>query len=87
MPGIIYYRLSLIASVRRYLPRHVGCLTRWGVRLLNLSLITLQPIPGLGALTLPAMCISNFYIYQAVLLGEAKKLKSVNQTMSTAPPE
>lgn len=73
VPGIIYYRLNLISSVRRYVPRNVGCLTRWGVRLLNLILLLLQPVPLLGAFTLPLMCFFNFQVYKAVLQGEAKR--------------
>ena len=70
-PGIIYYRLSLIASLRRYVPRTSGCLTRWGVRLLNLLLIALQPIPILGAFMLPILCLTNYVIYRQVLLRAA----------------
>ncbi|MEE8524980.1 MAG: hypothetical protein V3T72_13680, partial [Thermoanaerobaculia bacterium] len=32
IPGIIYYRLSLIASLRTYLPRSVGFAGKWLVR-------------------------------------------------------
>ncbi|NOK61732.1 MAG: hypothetical protein GFH27_549313n140 [Chloroflexi bacterium AL-W] len=28
VPGIVYYRLSLVASLRGYIPRSVGCITR-----------------------------------------------------------
>jgi hypothetical protein len=79
VPGIIYYRLSLISGVRRYVPRKVGCLTRWGVRLLNLILLLLQPVPLLGALTLPLMCFLNFHIYKTVLQRE------VNRQLKTMP--
>lgn len=73
VPGIIYYRLSLISSVRHYIPRRVGCLVRWGIRLLNFFLILLQPIPILGAFTLPLMCYSNYYIYRKVIHQESKR--------------
>ncbi len=73
VPGIIYYRLSLISSLRRYIPKQTGCLTRWGVRLLNLILIALQPIPVFGAFTLPLMCYTNYMIYQKVLQHEGRR--------------
>lgn len=65
VPGILYYRLSLIASLRYYIPRTVGMLTRWLVRILNLFLLALQPVPLLGAVTLPLMCAMNFAVYGA----------------------
>lgn len=73
IPGVIYYRLSLISGLRAYIPRSTGCLARWGVRLLNLVLISLQWIPGFGAVMLPTMCASNFYVYRAVLRREGPK--------------
>lgn len=65
VPGIIYYRLSLIASLRAYIPRTTGCLTRWALRFATLLLIGLQPFM-LGWLTLPAMALLNYYVYRAV---------------------
>ncbi len=44
VPGVIYYRLSLIASLKTYVPRTIGCATRWGIRLATLLLISLQVI-------------------------------------------
>lgn len=64
--GVVYYRLSLIASLRAYIPRTTGCLTRWGLRFLMLFLIGLQPFM-LGWLTLPAMALVNYVVYRQVL--------------------
>lgn len=80
VPGLIYYRLSLISDMRRYIPRHVGCVARWGVRLLNITLITLQPIPILGMFTLPAMCISNYYIYRQTVVTEVRRAFNLGLT-------
>lgn len=66
VPGIIYYRLSLVASLRAYIPRTVGCFTRWGLRLAAGVLIMLQPF-FLGWLTLPAMALMNYVVYRQVL--------------------
>jgi len=70
IPGIIYYRLSLVSSLRRYVPPATGCLTRWVIRLANLLLLAFQWIPLLGALTLPAMCYMNYAIYRKVLVQQ-----------------
>ena len=72
IPGVIYYRLSLISSLRCYVPRSVGLLARWGIRLLSLILIGLQPVPLLGMLTLPLLCLLNFTIYQALLRRQTR---------------
>lgn len=66
IPAMVYYRLSLISSLRSYLPRSVGCLTRWAVRLLNIFLIMLQAIPGFGIVAMPLMCLTNYWIYRQV---------------------
>jgi hypothetical protein len=65
IPGILYYRISLIASLRCYLPAGVGFFSRWIVRVLNLFLLLLQPIPIFGMFTLPLMCWMNFVIYRS----------------------
>lgn len=67
IPGIIYYRASLIAGLRAYIPSTTGCLSRWLVRLVIMGLIAMQWTPGLGALTLPLMCFINYSVYSAVL--------------------
>ncbi len=72
VPGVIYYRLSLISSLRCYVPRSVGFLARWGIRLISLVLLGLQPIPLLGMLTLPILCLLNFTIYQALLRRQTR---------------
>ena len=73
IPGIIYYRFTLIASLRGYIPRSVGCLTRWGVRIMNLFLISFQPVPPIGFFVLPLMCLINFLIYQGIIKRESNK--------------
>jgi len=73
IPGIIYYRFTLIASLRGYVPRSTGCLTRWGVRMMNLFLISFQPVPPIGFFVLPFMCLSNFWIYKEIIKRESNK--------------
>ena len=72
IPGVIYYRCSLIASLRCYLPRSSSILMRWTVRVINLVLILLQPVPLLGMITLPLMCLTNFLVYRSALQRQGR---------------
>lgn len=73
IPGIVYYRLSLLGGLRRYLPTGASIVTRWTVRLLNLVLIALQWIPFVGAAMLPLLCITNFALYRRALRRAGKR--------------
>ena len=73
VPGIVYYRLSLIASLRGYIPITTGCMTRWGVRLITMLLVALQFIPIIGAAMLPLMCFFNYGMYRAALRTSAEE--------------
>jgi hypothetical protein len=84
VPGIVYYRLSLVAGLRAYLPSTVGCLTRWGVRLASTVLVMLQPF-FLGWLTLPAMALLNYVVYRQVLLAGRGRLSQLSPTAGRAP--
>ena len=72
IPGVIYYRLSIITGLRGYTPPLRGCLLRIFVRIVDWMLILLQPIPILGALIIPTMCLMSFWIYRASLRGRAE---------------
>lgn len=78
IPGVIYYRLSLVSSLRCYLPRSVGFFMRWIVRIINFVLICLQPIPLLGSLTLPLMCLANYTVYRAALTRQGQRAFALN---------
>lgn len=80
IPGVVYYRLSLIASLRGYIPRATGCMTRWAVRAINLVLVCLQGIPLVGALMLPAMCLINYTLHRKVM--EQTGLSKLGRTFS-----
>ena len=73
VPGVIYYRLNLVAGLRGYIPPLRGCATRWMVSLIHLALVV-QPIPVVGALVLPILCWSTYAIYQRSLRGSAAEL-------------
>jgi hypothetical protein len=72
IPGVVYYRLNLVAGLRGYVPPLRGCASRWLVRGLHVLVVALQPIPLVGALTLPLLCWSTYAIYRRVLLGRAR---------------
>ncbi len=84
VPGIVYYRLSLIASLRGYIPSTIGCFTRWGVRLASAVLVMLQPF-FLGWLTLPALALLNYAVYRHVLRAGIGALPQTNAAQYTAP--
>ncbi len=69
IPGIIYYRLALIAPMRRYIPRGKNLLMKWGIRLLFVVLIALQWVPGLGGFVVPAMAAVSFAAYRRLFLN------------------
>lgn len=73
IPGVIYYRLNLVTGFRGYIPPVSGCFARLWVRFVHWGLILMQPIPLVGALTLPLMCWSTYAIYRRALNGRAKK--------------
>lgn len=74
IPGIIYYRVNLIASLNAYLPRSRKFAARWSVRVINILLLMLQPIPLLGLIALPLMCLSNFLFYRQLIKNQSGSL-------------
>ena len=79
IPGVIYYRLNLVAGLRGYIPPLRGCTTKWVVRLIHFAVIALQPIPLVGAIVLPFMCWSTYAIYRRSLSGRAREDLAVGE--------
>jgi hypothetical protein len=73
IPGVVYYRLTLVSGLRGYVPPLRGLFARVAIRVINWGVIALQPIPILGALIVPLMCLSNYTIYRGSLKGRAGK--------------
>ena len=84
IPGIVYYRLSLIASLKSYVPTSIGCVMRWALRIATLFLISLQAVPVLGAFVLPLMCWLNYTVYKQVVLSLGNGL--IQPRFTPAPP-
>jgi len=64
IPGVIAYRLALVAPFRRYVPRLRSAFTRWGIRLLFLVLVFVQIVPGVNAIVVPIMAMVNYLAYR-----------------------
>lgn len=73
VPGVIYYRLTLISGLRGYVPAMRGCFARVLLFFIRWILIALQPIPLVGAIVIPLMCLSSYAIYRRALVGRARK--------------
>ncbi len=73
IPGVVYYRLTLVSGLRGYVPPLRGCLARVAVRVVSWVLIAVQPIPLVGALVLPIMCFATYGIYRHALAGRARE--------------
>ncbi len=64
IPGIIFYRMTLIAPLRKYIPRSRAILMRWGVRILFFFLVMFQWFPLAGGLVVPIMAFVNYTVYR-----------------------
>ena len=71
IPGVIYYRLTIVAPFRRYIPAARGWLLRWGIRLAVVVLVALQWIPVAGAFALPTMALISYAAYRTAYRGLA----------------
>jgi hypothetical protein len=65
IPGVIYYRLAIVAPFRRYIPAGRGFLLRWGVRLAIVVLVAFQWVPVAGGLVVPSMALINYLPYRS----------------------
>lgn len=70
--GVIYYRLTLVSGLRHYVPGSSRFLARWMMRLAGFVLVCLQPIPFVGALSLPAMGLLSFLVYRRLLRRQGR---------------
>lgn len=79
--GVIYYRLTLISGLRHYIPTSSRFLGRWTMRFVGALLVCLQPIPLVGAFSLPALCLLSFLLYRRLLRREGRVFAPVPQVM------
>jgi hypothetical protein len=69
IPGVIYYRLALVAPFRRYTPRGRTILLRLGIKLFFLILILIQWMPVIGWGVVPLMALINYKVYSSSFAG------------------
>jgi len=69
VPGVLYYRLTLVSGLARWTPATRSFPARWAGRALTAALLLLQPIPLLGAVMLPLICVGNYLLYRRALTG------------------
>jgi len=65
IPGIICYKLMLVAPFRRYIPLGKRVLLKWGIRILFFVLIAVQWVPGAGGIVVPLMAFVSYTAYRA----------------------
>ena len=70
IPGVIYYRTTLIAPYRRYVPLGKRIVLKWAVRVLFFFLIAMQWIPMLGGFVVPTMALVNYGAYRSAFRSQ-----------------
>ena len=65
IPGVIYYRMALVAPFRRYLPLGRRFLLKWVIRIIVFLLIATQWIPLIGGAAIPLMAFVNHGFYRS----------------------
>jgi hypothetical protein len=69
VPGILLVRQRLTSPFGRYLPTGRRFLTRWGLRLLFVGLLSIHWIPGLGGIVVPLIGWLGFRLYRHAFVG------------------
>jgi hypothetical protein len=71
IPGVIYYRLTLVAPFRGYIPFTKRLLIKFLIAILFFFLIALQIMPGIGVVSVPLMALTNFLSHRSAYLALA----------------
>ncbi len=64
IPGVILYRLTLVAPFRRYISWRRNFGLRWFVKILFFILVAVQWVPGVGGFALLAMALISHLTYR-----------------------
>ncbi len=83
IPGIIYYRVAVVAPYRRYLGRGRTFFLRWGVRVLFFILIMFQWVPLLGLTVVPLMAYISHSVYRNAFLKAVRREVAVTPALAT----
>ncbi|MEE9404664.1 MAG: DUF4126 family protein [Algisphaera sp.] len=86
LPGVIYYRMALVAPFRRYLPAGTNLAAKWALRIVMFLLIAVQWIPFAGIITVPAMALISFFTYRGLFQREVSSSdENKPDALPTAP--
>jgi hypothetical protein len=66
IPGVILYRLAIVAPFRRPIPPGRNFRLRWSIRLVSLVLVAFQWVALLGGPLLPMRALVNYRAYRSV---------------------
>lgn len=72
IPGIIYFRLTLVAPYSRYVSAARSLALVWLIRIGLVVLISIQWIPAVGAVSVPLMALLSFVGYRNLFLKQAR---------------
>ena len=85
-PGIIYYRLCLVSSLRCYVPRTQNLALRWALRAIFVALLCAQFLPILGAFFLPVVCLIDYSLSRRALASQTIAAKAADTHSANALP-
>lgn len=72
IPGVIYYRLRLVAPFRQYIPLSRRLFLKIVISILFFLLIGLQWIPGIGGFVVPVMALISYGAYSSQFRSMSK---------------
>ena len=64
IPGVLCYRLTVVAPFRRYVPLGQRFCMKWFIWAFFFVLIALQWIPVAGAVVIPLMALTSYTAYR-----------------------
>lgn len=71
--GMVALRLSLVPALKQYAPFSSRLKGTWMVRITNALLLCLQPLPMVGAFTLPLVALNSYYWFKNALTAAASR--------------
>ncbi|MFI4861805.1 MAG: hypothetical protein ACIAXF_14125 [Phycisphaerales bacterium JB063] len=73
IPGVMLYRIKLVAPLRRYTAMTRTIPVRWGLRVIFFILVWFQLTPGFGALAVPLMALMSYGAYRAMFQKQLER--------------
>ncbi len=85
VPGVIYYRMAVVAPFRRYIPAGRRVAAKFGIAVLFFILLTAQALPLVGLIALPLMAFISFLAYRALFLAQLDPRNPPGNPPGTSP--